>query len=83
MAEEIARIDKGLNDPEIFQQIKDSNPEFEVKSKNEIRSAYIDNASGIFSATTTSTLALLGMLLLSTLYSLICTLLFRTIFKPR
>lgn len=83
IAEAITSLDKNLNDPIEFKKIKAANPDFEVKSKNEIREQLIQGPKTMYTAGVTSTLSMLGMLLLSTLYSILCAYLFRTIYKPR
>ena len=83
IAETSVVIDKMLNDPAELQKLKDQNPEMELKSVEEIRSDLMQGPQSIFTAGATSTLALLGMLVLGTLYSILVTAIFRTIFKPR
>jgi hypothetical protein len=83
IAEASVLVDKMINDPVQLAELRDSNPDFELKGKEEIRTILMGNPKSIYSAGATSTLALLGMLVLSTFYSLLTTILFRTIYKPR
>lgn len=76
-------IDAQLDNPDTFKKIRSSNPDFEVKTKDEIRKTLQKNPESVYTGGFTATLALLGMLLLSTLYSILISIAFRTIFKPR
>lgn len=75
-------LDKALNDPEQFEKIK-QNPDFGSKTKQEIRSAIMDNQRAVYSAGSTMTVSWLGMLILSTLNSVIVAIIYRRILFRR
>lgn len=77
-------LDKQLNDPVGFQKIKDSNPDYEVMTKTQIRKKIIANTKGVYSAKSTSILALLAMTVYATINSLLITAIFRkVVFKHK
>lgn len=72
-----------LDNPKQFAEIK-ARPEFHSKTKEEIFKQARDNQRAIFSPGSTMTLSLLGMLLLSTINSIVITIVFRRVlFKQR
>lgn len=84
IAEEIYEIDQQLNDPKKFAEIKESNPDYEVLSKEEIRQQAIEGAEGAFSPKSALPLSLLGLILMSALNSIFITIIYRrVVFRPR
>jgi len=76
-------VHKALDDPKQFAEIK-KNPEMQSLSKEEIFRKASANQRAIFSAGSTMTLSLLGMLLLSTINSIVVTVVYRRVlFKQR
>ena len=64
--------------------IKDSNPDYEVMTKAQIRKKIIANTKGVYSAKSTSILALLAMTVYATINSLLITAIFRkVVFKHK
>ncbi len=68
---------KELNDPELFQQLKDSNPEFEVKTKEEIYESIMQGPRSFFKASSTMVISMLSLLLLATLNSIFVSIVYR------
>jgi len=83
IAEASVVIEKMVNDPKELARLKELNADFEIKTKEEIQQTLMKNPKSMFSAGATSTLALLGMLLLSTLYSILVAIIFRTLLKNK
>lgn len=72
-----------LEDPESLAEIKEQNPDFEVKTKEEILAEAKNNLEQNYNAKFTMTLSLLALLLLSTIYSIFISVVYRKIvFKP-
>ncbi len=70
IAEQEMAVRKMLDDPQEFKTIKE-NEEFEILTKEEIFDRMSENARAVYSAGTTTTVSLLAMILLSTLYSIL------------
>lgn len=83
ISEASVMVDQLMSDPEELARMKEQNPDFEVKSDEAIRKDLMKGPESMFSPGATSTLGLLGMLLLATLYSILCTVILRTVWKPR
>ena len=83
MAEASVIVDQMLSNPEEVARLKDQNPDFEVMTEDAMRTQLMKGPESMFTPGATSTLALLGMLLLSTLYSILCTVILRSVWKPR
>lgn len=82
IAEESVR--KMLDDPQELARVKKNNPELASLTKEEIFEKGMMNQKAIFSAGSTMTLSLLGMLLLTTINAIILTIIFRRVlFKQR
>ena len=79
IAEEIYQIDKDLDDPKKFAEIKKSNPDYEVLSKEEIRQKAVKGAEGAFSPKSILPLSLLGLILMSALNSIFISIIYRRI----
>ena len=77
LAESEIQLDKLLNDPEQLKELKASNAEFEIMTKEEIRSQLKGNQQAMFSAKSALTVSLLGMLVLSTINSIFLTVVYR------
>jgi len=77
-------LDKELNDPIKFQKVKDSNPDFEVMTKEQIREKIVANTKGVYSAKSTAILGLLAMTVYATINSLLITVIYRkVVFKNK
>lgn len=75
---------KSLNNPKDLAEIKQQRPEFEVMTNDEIFQSLRKNPRSIFSAGSTMTLSLLGMLVLTTINAIIVTVIYRRVlFKER
>ncbi len=72
-------LKKVLENPKEFQQLRASNEDFEVKSKEEIYEAIMENQHSMYSAKFTAILGLLGMTVLATAYSIFITIVYRRI----
>ena len=77
ISEAYTAVEKKLNDPQAFAEIKASNEEFEVMSKEEILANLKDNLERNYSASFTLTVSLLGLLLLATINSIFITIVYR------
>ncbi len=78
-----ASIRTALDDPKQLAEIKKS-PENESRTKEEIYEKAVENQKAIYSAGSTMTISLLGMLLLTTINAIVVTVVFRRIlFKQR
>lgn len=84
---QIAQIDQGIidavNNPDELAKIKASNEAFEVMSKEEIETELKKGPRSFFNAGSTFTVSILAMLLLSTLYSILVSLILRKIVFKR
>jgi hypothetical protein len=77
-------IKKMVNDPKALTKFKKEFPDAEVMTKEQIEHKLIENNKKGASAGFTSTLATLALLILSTFYSILVTIIYRKIvFKPR
>jgi len=79
IAESEIELDKNLNNPAKFKQLQESNPDFEVMTKAQIKKQILRNSSGVYSAKSTAILALLAMTVYSTINSLLITAIYRKI----
>lgn len=79
IAEAEAQIEKNLNDPVKFAEIKSSNPDFEVMTKTQIRDLMVQSPRTVFKASTTMTISMLALLLLGTMNSIFVALVYRKI----
>ncbi|MBU2019236.1 MAG: DUF4199 domain-containing protein [Bacteroidetes bacterium] len=79
IAEAEATIEKMVNNPSDLAKLKEANEAFELKGKEEILAELKKGPKSFFNAGSTFTLSLLAMLLLSTLYSIFVSLVFRKI----
>lgn len=68
---------KELDDPVQFQKLKDSNPEFEVKSREEIYDSIMQGPKSFFKASSTMAISMLSLLLLATLNSIFVSIVYR------
>lgn len=81
-SEAAMQLEKLLNDPEEFKKMKESNGDFEVMSKDEIRASLITNQEAMYSTQAVTTIGLLGMLMLATVNSILISIVMRrVIFK--
>lgn len=77
-------IQKLVDNPETLAEVKASNEEFEVKTKEEIYGELVKGPESFYNPTSTMTISLLAMLLLGTLNSIFVTVIYRkTIFRNR
>ncbi|MCT4562061.1 MAG: DUF4199 domain-containing protein [Crocinitomicaceae bacterium] len=80
---QIAQMDESIteavNNPEELAKIRKSNEAFEVKTKEEIIAELKKGPRSFFNAGSTFTLSILAMLLLSTLYSILVSLILRKV----
>ena len=79
IAETEVQIGKLINDPVEFKRLKESNPSFEVMTKEQLFKEMQKGPKGFYNANSTMTLSLLAMLLLSTLYSILVAIVLRRI----
>ncbi|MES2799157.1 MAG: hypothetical protein V4638_04010 [Bacteroidota bacterium] len=70
-------LKKDMANPISFQKIKDSNPEFEVKTRKEIYDSLMQGPKSFFNAGSTMVISMLALLLLSTIYSILVSVVFR------
>lgn len=77
IAEREMAILEGMDTPEELQQIRSSNPDFEVMTKEEIYEKLSENNKTLYTAQFTMTVGLLAMLVLSTFYSILITVIYR------
>ncbi len=77
IAEAYTNVEKKLGNPDEFAEIKASNEEFEVMTKEEILSKLKENLERNYSASFTMTVSLLGLLLLATINSIFITIIYR------
>lgn len=77
-------IRKAVTDPKKLREIKDYQPEFEPMTNDEIIEKMSQSPKAMFSAGSTMTLSLLGMLLLTTINAIVLTVVYRRVlFKQR
>jgi hypothetical protein len=72
-------IKMSLDDPEMFQKIKNEQEAFEVMTKEAIFEELKTGPANFYSAKSTAIIGLLGMTLLSTLYSIFVTIIYRRV----
>lgn len=77
--EKLEAYKAGLENPEELKLIKASNEAFEVMSKEDIYKEMALSTRSTISAFSMTTISLLGMLLLSTVYSILITVIFRKV----
>ena len=77
IAEFQAGLEKELEDPVQFQKIKDSNPEFEVKTKEEIFESIMQGPRSFYRPGSTMAISMLALLLLATLNSIFVSIVYR------
>jgi hypothetical protein len=77
IAEFQAGLEKELNDPVQFQKLKDSNPEFEVKTKEEIFDSVMQGPLSFYRPGSTMAISMLALLLLATLNSIFVSIVYR------
>ncbi len=70
---------KRLDDPELLAEFKKSDPKFELKTKDEIFEEMRQSPENALTPGFTTTVSLLSMLLLCTLYSILVTVVYRRI----
>jgi len=79
IAEAEYALQENLDDPVKFQEIKDSNAEYEVKSKEEIKEQVMEGYRSSFSANSVMTLSLLGLVVMSAMNSIFITIIYRKV----
>ena len=72
-------IQKLLDEPEELQNLRDSNTEFEVMTKQDIYDSMIQGPENFYNAKSTMILSLLALLLLATLNSIFVAIIYRKI----
>jgi hypothetical protein len=72
-------LKKDMDDPVTFQEIKDSNEEFEVMTKDQIYHSIIQGPRTFYSPGSTMAISMLSLLLLCTLNSIFVTVIYRRI----
>lgn len=75
----IAAFSSGLDDPATFSQIRKSNEAFELMSKEEILAEVKSNVDQFVSARSVFLISLLSMLMLSMVYSILVTIVYRKV----
>ena len=76
-------LNKELSSPKYIAKLKRLNPELETKTKAEIYQAGLSNINAQVSPKSTAILSILGMIFLSTIYSILVTVIFRKILFKR
>lgn len=79
IAEIETNILKQLNTPEGLAQARQQNEDFEVLSKDQIYRRMIQGPRTVYSPQTTFVLMLMGLVLLSTVYAILVTIIFRRV----
>lgn len=79
ISEATMTIRKAVDDPIMLAKIKNEQAAFEVMDKEAIYTQLIDGPANFYSAFSTSIIALLGLTLLATLYSVFVTIIFRKV----
>lgn len=79
LSEAQTEIQKLLDSPEGLKQVRDSNPEFEVLTKEEIYDKLKQGPAGFYNPTSTMTLSMLGLLVLGTMNSILITVIYRRV----
>lgn len=77
IAEAEALIAKNLDDPKSFAEIKASNPDFEVMTRDQIYDLMVQSPRAVFKASTTMTITMLALLILGTMNSIFVTIVYR------
>lgn len=72
-----AKIENIFSNPDEYQKLKNSNPSFEVMSKEELEKEMKSGPKSFYTASSTMSLSLLAMLLLATLYSILVSVVLR------
>ncbi|MES2589516.1 MAG: DUF4199 domain-containing protein [Bacteroidota bacterium] len=75
----IENLKKELSSEKYIAKLKRLNPELETKTKAEIYQAGLSNVNAQINPKSTAILAILGMIFLSTVYSILITVIFRKI----
>ncbi|MEJ6777800.1 MAG: DUF4199 family protein [Crocinitomicaceae bacterium] len=79
IAEAEVGIQKMLENPESFAEVKKSNAAFEVMTKEDIYAKLIQGPRGFYNPISTMTVSMLAMLLLTTINSIFITIVYRKI----
>lgn len=79
IAEREYALEEAMNDPKQFEEIKASDPDFEVLSKDEILKKFQSGFRASYSPNSVFSLSLLGLIVLSALNSIFITIIFRRI----
>ena len=79
LSEAYTEIQKLLDTPEGLQQVRNSNPEFEVLTKEEIYDKLKQGPEGFYNPTSTMTLSMLGLLVLGTMNSIFIAVIYRKV----
>ena len=82
-SEAAMQLEKILEDPDQFKQMKASNADFEVMDKDQIRESILTNQRAMYSPQAVTTIGLLGMLLLATVNSIFVTIVYRRLIFPK
>lgn len=72
-------IDKDVDNPLILQKMKNDNEAFEVMSKEKIRKELKKGPRNFYNAKSTSLISLLALMMLSTIYSIFITIVYRKV----
>lgn len=72
-------LQEKLDNPVEFQKIKDSNADYEVKSKEEIKEQIMEGYRSSYSANSVMTLSLLGLVVMSAMNSIFVTIIYRKV----
>lgn len=75
----VTKLKEELKDDQTIVKLKKQNPELETKSKEEILKEGLQNIDAQTNPKSTSIIALLGMVLMATLYSIVITVIYRKI----
>jgi len=84
IAEKEYELQQQLDNPKELAKIKKTNADFEVLSKEEIHDEVMQGYRSTYSANSTLTLSLLGMIVMSAMNSIFITIIYRrVVFRPR
>lgn len=77
--EKLVEYKKGLSDPEMLKQVKASNEAFEILDADQIYAEMESSTRSTISPFSITTISMLGMVLLSTFYSILVMIIFRKV----
>ncbi len=82
-AEYVMNIKKNIEDPENLERMRSGNADYEMLSKEEILAKENEKAKTLYTAGNTTTVSLLSMVLLTTLYSILIAIVYKRLLFRR